>query len=518
MASLYQRLCLLVPSEIGKESDWKTTEGGWDAKRLRCEVDTVEKSYFDVEFPEKINKTGLIFDGWKIVGVETGSVSARMSLRAGLYLVRIGSHRATHKFSTAIIKNLIRIQLKTSKPFKITCRPATAREEGRKGSAGGGEVEMKQKGAAAGSVGAAGSAAAAADGLFKQKHLKPTEGTSPASRAQLSRLKEEISSLKRQLETEKTLRKNEQEQTELWKQLMNGQIEELERASDAKQAQLQLVQAQKTQAEKRSKKFRKAEEKSKLELHEAKCRIGKLEENLVQILKERDEKNDQIRLLEKEKEQVNSNLSAQKDQLDDITRMFNSSQKLMVTAHKKIENLESQLKEAKNSELSRQLKEKEDQVIRYKKRMEDLVRISGTAGGTGDPLGVGLGVKVEDKESEEPIAHGRVVLLTSHCAGILEKSQQDRLRHLFDALGYKYREIDGADSPEIRKQLVERSGKGSYPQVFISSSSSSGSGSDDAGCYVFMGDFNTVFEINERGRIHAVFRGCERRYSGSIYF
>mmetsp|Transcript_16738 Transcript_16738/g.30029 ORF Transcript_16738/g.30029 Transcript_16738/m.30029 type:complete len:158 (+) Transcript_16738:59-532(+) len=143
--------------------------------------------------------------------------------------------------------------------------------------------------------------------------------------------------------------------------------------------------------------------------------------------------------------------------------------------------------------------------------MEDLVRISGTAGGTGDPLGVGLGVKVEDKESEEPIAHGRVVLLTSHCAGILEKSQQDRLRHLFDALGYKYREIDGADSPEIRKQLVERSGKGSYPQVFISSSSSSGSGSDDAGCYVFMGDFNTVFEINERGRIHAVFRGCERR-------
>uniref|UniRef100_A0A7S3YZU4 Uncharacterized protein n=2 Tax=Lotharella globosa TaxID=91324 RepID=A0A7S3YZU4_9EUKA len=58
---------------------------------------------------------------------------------------------------------------------------------------------------------------------------------------------------------------------------------------------------------------------------------------------------------------------------------------------------------------------------------------------------------------------------------------------------------------DIRERLVRLSGIGTYPQVFVRS----GNPGDEAG-FVFMGDFHKVFEMNELGRIHRVFKGCAR--------
>jgi len=112
---------------------------------------------------------------------------------------------------------------------------------------------------------------------------------------------------------------------------------------------------------------------------------------------------------------------------------------------------------------------------------------------------------LQSEEEDDASIHGVVLLLVSYCAGIREKSQQDRLRHLFAALEYKTLEVDGAMNPKIRRKLTSKSGLTTYPQVFVQS------GKGESAAYLFVGSAEKVFEMNEHGRIHVIFKGCERQ-------
>mmetsp|Transcript_23372 Transcript_23372/g.32681 ORF Transcript_23372/g.32681 Transcript_23372/m.32681 type:complete len:258 (-) Transcript_23372:172-945(-) len=211
--------------------------------------------------------------------------------------------------------------------------------------------------------------------------------------------------------------------------------------------------------------------------------------------------------------------------------MFNNGQQLMLSAHKRIGELELKLKEAEESEMKTALQGKEMEITRLKRKIGSLSHLKGTGkggggggvvpggssrssskspshkrrGGTEDDLDFKA---LYDNVDTDSGTHGEVVLLTSHCTGMVEKSHQDRLRHLFAALGYIYQEVDGAMDKSLRKFLFKKSGINTYPQVFMRSGEGESTG------YVFIGGFEKVFEMNELGRIHSVFKGCAMTESG----
>mmetsp|Transcript_26104 Transcript_26104/g.62904 ORF Transcript_26104/g.62904 Transcript_26104/m.62904 type:complete len:494 (-) Transcript_26104:129-1610(-) len=487
----FKHLCLLVASEKEFEGEWRDEKGEWKTAELREEIQNVKKSYFQVEFPRDSDALGLRFVGRKVIHVTPGSLAARCGIKPNIFFVKINGTSVPNK--TSSINAMLRLALKKQdQSFVITFRPLTKREALREMGDGGARSTPSQSGV----------------------NTSRTQSTVDAQEHE--KRKAEIESLKRRIETEVKLRENEKQQAEIWKQLLNKQIEELERARDASKAQVTLANEQISRARDTNAELEKEKESLQALLKEAKGELKSAREKITENEREIQLLKTKGKTCEDKNIKLEEAVKVQKEQLEDITQMFNNGQKLMLAAHKKIGELESQLKKSKEAEITKTLERKEEEIVRLKKRVEDLVNLTGKIGASAssprenDKRGPGRIISEEDLDFKALYnevdtttgIHGVVVLLVSHCAGLVEKSHQERLRHLFAALGYRYEEVDGAMEADLRKNMTTKSGITSYPQVFVRS----GEG-EDAG-YVFIGDFDKVFEMNELGKIHQIFRGC----------
>jgi len=482
---------MLSPAESGHEADWKEGDE-WKREAIDEQIKAIKESEFDVEFSGDTTSLGLRFVGKKVIFAAPSSTAAKAGVKPGSLFVKIGDKLLTN--STSAINMTIRMTLKKSKPFNVTFRHPTARERAIEG--GGSSSTSEKRG-----------------------------GSSYDGSSEVARLKAELKVVQAKLSTEKKLRDNEQQQTMIWKQLLNTQVAELEKAHKVAESQLKIMSEK---AEESRQKFESAiKEKDSL-----KEQLLKTSGHLAEIKKELESERKQRDSISKENEQLEHKINKQAMQLKDVTLMFNNGQQLMLSAHKRIGELELKLKEAEESEMKTALQGKEMEITRLKRKIGSLSHLKGAGtgglgegghhqsgssrssskspshkrrGGTEDDLDFKA---LYDNIDTDIGIHGEVVLLTSHCTGMIEKSHQDRLRHLFAALGYIYQEVDGGMDKSLRKFLCGKSGINTYPQVFMRSGEGESTG------YVFIGDFEKVFEMNELGRIHSVFKGCAMTESG----
>mmetsp|Transcript_18511 Transcript_18511/g.25738 ORF Transcript_18511/g.25738 Transcript_18511/m.25738 type:complete len:529 (-) Transcript_18511:124-1710(-) len=523
MSSLYQQLCFLAPSEKGFRNDWKHDETGeWKIEALTKEIKSIQDSVFEKVFSAETTSLGVRFVEKKVIFVAAGSAAAKQGIQAGVRFVKIDGKSVPN--STSAINAMLRLILRKSKSFSVTLRPPTARERHRdsgkpltKPSHSSSKISTSPKLHLNGSAsqGSGGSSRSEVDTKSAASETQVTE--------EIIKLKNSVSGLQKKLDTERKLRENERQQGDIWKQLMNSQIQELETAHKVKEEELKQSNA-------KIARLSESLDKTNQESARLKERLSKTSDELENTKKAYDDSNQKKQRAEKEKSEIKTKYDSTKKELEEITKIFNNGQQLMLSAHKKIEELEAKLKEAEDSKLKRLLQRKDEEITRLKRQVEDLVRIGGVGASSQarDPSKGELGrhrngfgsdnsfkidsADIEDMDLKELYAkvdtdigtHGTIVLLVSHCAGQVAKGQQDRLRHLFAALGYKFEEVDGAMNKSLRVVLCEKSGIGTYPQVFMKS----GEG-DNAG-YVFIGDSQRVFDMNEVGKIHQIFRGCAR--------